>query len=172
MPLISQKDLAAHLGLSTRQIRNLEDDGVLRAELDDKGRKAYPWPESNQRYWHNKIAEAKGDAGGDKEKRAAAELRQALVEAELAEIELAEKRKSVVSINDVERMVAEPLELVYASLKNLPARWGAMLVGCTSTPEVIARLKPAVAEVIDELRAIGERVSAEAGEEEEYEDGE
>ena len=162
MPTITQKELAGHLALSTRQIRNLEDAGVLRAELDSFGKKSYPWPESNQRYWQHKISEAKGDKGGDKAAKHAAELRQALVDAEMAEIELAEKRKSVVSIHDVERMVSEPLELVYSALKNLPARWGSMMVGCTNAKEAIARLKPAVAEAIDELRAIGERISAEA----------
>jgi hypothetical protein len=167
VPTISQKELAAHLALSTRQIRNLEDSGVLRAEIGVGGKKGYPWPESNQRYLDYKIQLAKGDGDTDKDVRAAADARRALVDAELAEIELAEKRQSVVSIHDVERMVAEPLELVYAALRNLPARWGAMLVGCTSTQEAISRLKPAVAEAIDELRGIGENLSVEPDEEEE-----
>lgn len=167
MPIISQKELAAHLALSTRQIRNLEDSGVLRAELGPGGKKGYPWPESNQRYWENKIQAARGDGDTDKEKTVAAQLRQELVAAELAEIELAEKRGSVISIHDVERMVSEPLELVYTALRNLPARWGAMLVGCTTTQEAIARLKPAVAEAIDELRIIGEQIATEQADSEE-----
>ncbi len=161
MPLISQKELAGHLGLSTRQVRNLEADGVLLPQLDASGKKAYPWPESNQRYWSHKIEAERGRTTSVEARQEEADARKAEADAEAAEIRTALLRKSVISIDDVERLVAEPLEAVMGAIKNVPSRWGPMLVGCTTTQEAIARLKPAVNEMIEALMGMGAEISAE-----------
>lgn len=172
MPAIKQKDLAAYLGLSTRQIRNLEAEGVLRAELDERGRKVYPWPENNQRYLRYKIEEAKGKRTAHEESIQEAELRAALADAEMKEIKLAQLRGELIHIDDVEKLVREPLEAVAALLKSFKHRWSSVLVGCETPQEVIARLDPAIEEVIAILREAGDEIDVDDSAEDEDDDEE
>lgn len=164
MPLISQTELAAHLGLSTRQVRNLEAQGVLRAELNASGKKAYPWPESNHRYWQSKLEEAKGARTSTEASIEDATLRKALADAEAAELRVAELKRELIHVRDVEALVAEPLEAVGSLVRNLPNRWASVLVGCSTPQEVIARLRPVVAEMLDALREVGVEIAGERSE--------
>lgn len=161
MQRVNQSDLSRLLGLTTRQIRNLERDGILRAEIDAHGKKVYPWPESNHRYIQYKVEEAKGKRTSVEESIQEAELRAAIADAEMKEIRLAQLRGEVIHIDDVEKLVREPLETAAALLKSFKHRWSSVLVGCETPQEVIARLDPAIEEVIEALREAGQEIEGE-----------
>lgn len=159
---LSQSELAPILGIGTRQIRNLEEAGVLLPVIVEGGRKRYPFPESNHRYIAFKVQESRRGSAAKMGKEEV-DLRRSEVALAKEELELAEKLETMVHVDDVERLVAEPLRVVYAMLKNLPARWGPELVGCTSTQEAIGRLKPAVAELLEVLRKAADGLDDGAG---------
>src|SRR5690606_26639132 len=137
-------------GIGTRQIRNLEEAGVLLPVIIEGGRKRYPFPESNHRYIAFKVQESRRGSAAKMGKEEV-DLRRSEVALAKEEQELAETLQTMINENNVERLVAEPHRVVYAMLKNLPARWGPELVASSSTRQAIGRLKPAVAERLDLL---------------------
>lgn len=152
---LRQKEIASWFGMTAKQIRNLENAGVLRPVVED-GAKRYPMPESLQRYVAFKVQSARGDSVT--RERKAVDLRSAQMDADLKAMALAERQGTMISIDDVEKMVEQPLRIVATMLKNLPARWGPELVGCTSIQEAIARLRPAVSELLQELHGAADQL--------------
>jgi hypothetical protein len=143
---------------------------VIRAELNDSGKKAYPWPESNHRYWQHKIEEAKGTRSTTEASIEDATLRKAVADAETAELRVGELKRELIHVRDVEALVAEPLEAVGSLIRNLPNRWASVLVGCNTPQEVIARLRPVIAEILDALRESGAEIYLEPSADEEVDE--
>lgn len=145
---LSQRDLAAHLGLSTQQIRNLEDKGIPhRAE---GRRKLYPVPESIQWYVQFKVDEALGRRGDAD--FAEARARREYARARLAEMEVGQAEGELVSKEVVDEVFGTKLlDVLRSSVLNLPGRWGAQIVGLSSPREGEAVLKKMAVEFLEHL---------------------
>jgi phage terminase Nu1 subunit (DNA packaging protein) len=155
---LNQKDVAAALGLSVKQVQNLEAGGVLQPELEE-GRKVYPWPASVRKYIAFRVQQTREQSSTGRERKET-DLRIARVNAANAEIDLAKRQGTMIHIDDVEKLVEEPLRLVAGALKNLPSRWAPDMVGCPTIQEATTRLKRAIGEVLENLHETGAKVTA------------
>jgi transcriptional regulator len=146
MPGVSQKELADHLGLTTRQVRNLTDEGVLTREVRS-GKPSYPVAENLQRYVDWKVRQARPTTFDE------ARLRKMLAEAEEAELKLAHARGRMLLVDDAAAELERILSALRAGLVSLPAAWADRLGSCTSTPERQIMLQTAVGELMPLLKA-------------------
>ena len=99
---IPQKELATRLGLTTRQVHNLAEQGVVPKRVRN-GKADYPWPESLHKYIAWKI-EAARDESFDEAKERARKLR---ADADLRELELAERRGLLIPADKVQERYEE-----------------------------------------------------------------
>lgn len=120
MPLISQKELAERLSLSTRQVRNLEDKRVLEPISED-GKKRYPWPESSRAYVDFKIHEglrrAETTAADEWERRHEA------ADARLAEIKVEKEEGRLIPLETHTDVVGETADRLTAVIQNIPSNF-------------------------------------------------
>lgn len=145
---VNQSELATILPLTTRQIRNLEKEGMPhRAE----GRhKLYPLPDAVE--WYARYREGLARAELESTDYEEAKARREAARARMAEMEVAEREGELLTREDVERIYGDQmLDMVRASLQNAPGRWGAQIVGLESPREGEAAIKEIVAETLEHL---------------------
>jgi len=133
---LSQRDLAAVLGLTTQQIRNLEDRGLPhRAE----GRlKFYPVPLAVRWYVNFKVEDALPDDVPYTEARS----RREQARARLAELEVAKEEGKLIPRELVEEIYGEKLlDVLRRGILNMPGRWASQVVGLEEPREGEAALK-------------------------------
>lgn len=144
MKELSQKELAVLLGLSTRQIRNLEAEGMPhRAE---KNRKYYP-VDAVQWYVGRKEQAARDEVAPTDFNEAKA--REMAARAEKAEIEVRQLRGELIHVDDLEALHAKPLAQLRARLLALPGRIAAELP--MPAVEAVEAIEPVVHEIMAEL---------------------
>lgn len=145
---VNQTEFAALLGLTTRQVRNLESQGLPhRAEGN---RKYYPIPDGIQWYANKQREDALSELGQADYKEARA--RREAARARMAEINLAKEEGRLLPRDVVKEIFGDKmLDRVRAALLNFPGRWGAQVVGLDSPREGEAILKQAVSEILEEL---------------------
>lgn len=115
---VRQKELAQILGLTTRQIRNLEAAGMPhRAEGNTKW---YPLPDTVIWYTERKVESALTEAQRTDYEEARA--REMAARAEKAELEVAKMRGELIHVDDLERLLSAPLAQMRARLLALPGR--------------------------------------------------
>lgn len=148
-PTLSQKELAKVLGLTTRQVRNLEAEGMP-ARSDGRS-KFYPVPDAVEWYYERKFASEDQD---ENVRRA----RVAKLKAETLKVEAdnAERLGQLIHVSDVEAMVAAPLKQVAAALKNAPARHASKLAKLAGVKVAPAKqlLDDVMQEAIEDMRRI------------------
>ena len=143
---LPQKELATRLNISSRQVRNLVNEGM---PVDHSGpRPAYPWPEAMHWYIQRQVDMAVPEHGDQAE----LELRKLRAEAEKKELEVAVAKRELVHLSELEAVVGETFDRVRSRLLNAPGAWSPHLVGMDTPREVLKALQPLVQEVIDELR--------------------
>lgn len=147
----SQKDLAADLGLTPRQITNLVKAGIP-ARLH-KGRRVFPWPAALRWYLEHQRKDER--ARRPPSAMAEAERRKMEAEARLKELELQRLEGELVTRAYLSQQVAAILQRLRARLQVLPGKWAPSLVGCRTVPEALARIRPAVHEAMAALSAMG-----------------
>lgn len=138
--LISQRELARLLKKSTQQIANYVTQGMP-TEL--KGPKRL-YPDATCIAW----ALARVAAHEDDDAKPDPKERVDSLKGDLLELELAEKRRILMSTDIYERVVADTFERVDARLKNLPQRCAAV----NWSPDMTERVRQAVP-LVDEVRA-------------------
>lgn len=154
---LTQVELSKRLGITPRAIRKLHDHGIPRL---DNGR--YPWPDVRHWYIRFKQDEAERRRGGGEELDLRAEqARKTAAQADEAELRLAERRRELVHIRDVEEMVREPLELVAAALKNAPSRYASDLAEAADIP--IPRAMRLLEDIVERIRSDLRRARDEHG---------
>lgn len=146
---MSQSALAQALGLTTRQVRNLEEQGM--PHRTDGTRKWYPVPEALQWYYEQRLGGREGMTPLQQ-----AELRKKLADAEAAEITVAERRAQLISRRDMVVMIREPLDRVNAQLLRAPTRYAPACVGLTTIEEALQVWQQAIDEIREELRTLGD----------------
>ena len=149
---VTKRELAGILGLSTRQIENLEAEGLPRRA--DKNRKFYPIPDAVR--WYVDRERRRAEPTDFEEARA----RKMAAEARLAELMLAREEGKLLAIDDVEREWRQVLERLRAKLLSVPSRYAPALVGRRSIPEAIQVLQQLVEETMLALSETGEEIDA------------
>ena len=140
--LISQTELAGILGMSTRQVRNLEAAGM------PKEPKGYPVPAAVRWYVTQKVSEAESRAPADLDE---ARLRLETAKAQLKEFEVAQRRGELMTVAEFDRHLGDAFARVSAQLATLPTR-AAPLVAGLRADEALAVLDKVVREIREELR--------------------
>lgn len=120
---VTQSEFAELVGLTTRQIRNLEREGL--PHRSDKNRKLYPVPTAIV-WWSDRKTE-KALAAVEVQAIDEARTRKMQVEAARAELELARAQGQLIHIDDLERLHQAPLATLRARLLALPGQIAAEL---------------------------------------------
>lgn len=137
---LNQTELAEWLLLSTRQVRNLEAEGM--PVKSDDGKKFYVWSDVFAWYLERKQQEAIERAGGKAGSgMQGAELRKAVAEAELAELRLQKLRREVVPIAEYRGELGRILGAVRARIVGMPGEWAARCVALVDMATATRRLR-------------------------------
>lgn len=150
---LTQTELAEMLNLSTRQVRNLEEDGLpahARA-----GKKSYAWHEVlawMRGRWETAVrAELEGKDETAPSPLEEAELRKALAEAERAETRNLRERGELAADEDAEAEIRRFCERVRAGILALRSRHQASMVGLPSIPAAGVELDRIAAALLTDL---------------------
>ena len=142
---LSQKEIAQLLGLTTRQIRNLEAEGMPhRAEGN---RKLYPVPGAWRWYHQKELDRAVSEVQPTDYDEARA--REMAARAEKAELEVKKMRGELVHVDDLEALYSQPLADLRSQLLALPGRVAAELP--MDTVEALEIIERVVFEFMAEL---------------------
>lgn len=120
---VNQKELADLFGVTTRQIRNWEADGLPKSA--DGNQKLYPLRKVIA--WHEERAVAQALAAVEVGAFEAAKIRKLEAEAESKELDLAVRRGELVPLDEVEGVVRESLQAVDSVLRHSPSRFAPLL---------------------------------------------
>lgn len=143
---VTQKTLAECLGISSRQIRNLKNQGLFKLE---DGEKKYDLQKCVQEYINFKIdAETGRKAFIDKEKVAAEHEE---IKKQIAMLKLRKLRRETHEASDVEAYLTSMLTAFKNRIETLPAKAAMQVVGMKDINEIIKVLKTCVNESLNEL---------------------
>lgn len=120
---LTQGDVGVLYGVTTRTVRNWEDDGL--SSRAEGNRKFYRLVELVR--WHEAREVARALESVDTSAMDAAKLRKLEAEAAGKELDLSIKRGELVPMEEVERLVREALETVAAILRHAPSRFAPKL---------------------------------------------
>lgn len=157
MDELSRKELAELCRLSTRQIANLEREGM--PHIARKNRKFYP-PAAVVWYWERKVEEAReksrrdAEAGPDRSARA----RKLEADARLAEITVAKLEGDLIPIDMHETRLGAILDGLRARIVSAPGVWAPRIVGVKSVRAAVRRLKPLSHELLDSLASLAAEI--------------
>ncbi|NUO63467.1 MAG: hypothetical protein HOQ34_07850 [Gemmatimonadaceae bacterium] len=159
MESLNQQDFAAAIGLSTRQIRNLEEAGCpVRVKGD---RKTYPWPKALHWYIAYKVERA--EAAAKPLDFEAARARKMEADANLAEIEVAKAQAALVPTETVDSIVGELGDRLRAVIVNIPGNYGLKLEELGVDPKAAEAVLTTISEEITRaLRAVADELDDEA----------
>lgn len=145
--MVSQRELAELVGLTTRQIRNLEGRGLpVRAEGN---RKLYPVPDAVRWYVDAKAREAAEAAESTPYDEALA--RKTLADARIQERKLAELDGALVPMALHRQVLTRVAERVAARLRNLPGEWAPRIVGIGSPREAVPVLQSMANSILEDM---------------------
>lgn len=144
---LTQTELALRLEVSTAWVRELTHRGVLSRNPDG----SYPWPTAKEEHEaFQEDGESERAAGFGDESYEKARARKVAAQARAAELDVLEREGRLVSLDDVEPLLREPLERVNAVLKNAPSRYGPRLAKAAGIP--LAQAKSVLSDVIETIR--------------------
>ncbi len=146
---ISKRQFADTYGVSESQLERLFQQGMPHAKTSAR-KIAIPMPSG--RVWYHEYLIRKGRKQAAPTSIDDARRRKGAAEAELVELELAEKRGELMTVADFVKVTGEAFARARARLQNLASRAAAAAFGGQSVPECQARIEPLVLEVLDELR--------------------
>jgi phage terminase Nu1 subunit (DNA packaging protein) len=139
-------EAAVRLGITDRQVTNLLADGLPHVGAGNKRR--ILWPEA--RRWRDDQLRAEGARRVRPSSADEADARKKAAEAQLKELELAERRGELVRLDVAERWLVEAFGRVASKLKSLPGSVAMQVVGQT-LPERQRQAQALVDEVMAEL---------------------
>jgi phage terminase Nu1 subunit (DNA packaging protein) len=141
---LSQIELADLLGLSTRQVSNLVALGM--PQHGDRGKRWYVWRGCHQWYVSFKVEEGKREVKPSTINEA--KLRRETAEAELKELELAERRGDLMTVEAGERVIAQAFARASSKLANLETAIAMRVTGLT-----VGERQNQARGLVDEVRA-------------------
>lgn len=149
---VNQTGLARILGITTRQVRNLEAKG-LPHEADGR-RKFYPIPEAT--LWYLQRERERAISSAPIEGLRELKERRMVAETKLAEIEAATVEGRLIPLAVHEERFSMQLEKLRARILNVPGAWAPALVGCRAIPDAMTRLKGLCTELLQELAGLAD----------------
>jgi hypothetical protein len=156
---ISQTEAADRLGISRSWLYELTTKGFIRRNDDG----SYPWPEireDHQEYLEQVDGPSSNGDGRSDYERARARKTEAM--AKLKELEIAERQRRLVPIDEVEERLRRPLKAVDVGLSSAPQRlapeWSERLnvssaEAISLITDLVEDVRAAVREELDELEA-------------------
>lgn len=150
---INKAELARAFGVSTTAIDNWLSRGCPYVAAPDRPGKAYRFNLAAVVAWRiERLTETAATAGGDVD-LAEAKRRRAVAEAELAELDLAERRGDLLARDDVDAAMTGAFARVRARMLALPSAVAAAAADEAEPGRVQALLADAVHEALAELSA-------------------
>lgn len=152
---LTAKQFADLVGIGTRQVDNLVVEGLPRVR---RGRRwMYPASRCVQWYLKHKLEHAKKERGAGRGDQTARD-RKLLADAKLAEFELAERERAMLTIADIEREISGILRRLRATLLASPQKFAPRIVGLRSIPEALVALEPCCTELMAACARAGDDV--------------
>lgn len=144
---VNQTEFAEMVGLTTRQIRNLEAEGLpSRAE---KNGKYYPVPDAFR--WVIKWKEDKARESGKNADYQRALTRKMTADARISELKAAELESALIPLAVHQEVLGRILDRVRARIRNLPGAWADQLVDVADPRRMVTLLRGMVDEISREL---------------------
>jgi phage terminase Nu1 subunit (DNA packaging protein) len=140
---VTQKGLAWILGVSPRQIRNLEKHGLPSQRSARSVR--YPIPDALEWYYKRKF-------GVDEVEDP--KVRHFELKNQLLQIEVARTREALVPLELHRKVVGQLAERLVSTLRNLPSTWAPQLVAMKNEREVAKVLVQVADEMIEDLASV------------------
>lgn len=144
---VTQTELGGMIGLSTRQIRNLEAEG-LPLSMTEEG-KRYPIPQAIR--WYVQFRERRAAEAAEESSYQQALTRKVIADARTAELKLAQFEGTLIPLAVHQEILGRVLDRVRARIRNLPGAWAERLVGVEDPREMVGRLREVVQELSQEL---------------------
>jgi len=164
--LLTRPQARAALGdLSEAAFTRLQQQGL--PQKGDGRRARYEWPRIQRWYMDWKFEQGRQSVRPEDYEDAKA--RKMMAEAELAELDLAIKRRELMTVEEGQKALGEAFDRIAAQLKAAPTRHAHDLVGIQTLPEAEARFKRITAQMMTEL-ASADDVPADAETDEETAD--
>lgn len=143
---VNQKQLAQILGISTRQIRNLREDGMFQTVENGRG---YSLEKCVQEYIEYKTNAEMGRSASISKERIQAQHEE--VKKQISLLKLRKLRRELHEAADVEAFLSDMLIQFKNRLLSLPAKMAMQVAGESDVNRIIETLKKGIMEAIDEL---------------------
>lgn len=144
--VVNQKELAQCLGISTRQVRNLRDEGLFRTV---KGNRGYVLETCVQEYINFKINAEMGRGASRSIERIKADHE--AVKKEISALKLRRMRKELHEAADVEAFLSDMLTRFKKRLLSLPSKIAMQIAGEEDINVLIQVLTRGFNEALEEL---------------------
>lgn len=159
-PRTNQQDLAALLGVTPRQVKNLVDGGKI-SSIVEGGRRLYPLPLCVHEFvkYQRELAQVKEEKLDQLDQ---AKLRKLNAEAEQAEMDLLRKRGELLDRPTSERAMSEVLQALRSEVDQMPGRYARKTVQLANAQRARAVWREAANELLVRLgaavAAVGRRI--------------
>lgn len=144
--IVTQKELAQCLGISTRQVRNLKADGMFDVP---EGQKGYVLEKCIQEYINYKINAEMGRSASISKEKVQAQHEE--VKKQISILKLRRLRRELHEAGDVEAFLTDMLVHFKNKLLSLPAKMAMQIAGETDVNKMIQVLTKAIYEALEEL---------------------
>lgn len=157
--LLNKTEIAERFGVDVRSIELWVAQGMPRRKIS--GRPAFSWHDC--RKWREQQIRsderATRHAGGDEDRKklmADARLQTAIAEAEMANLDLAQRRGELVTLDYMRAEFDRVCQALRARLLALPQSWAPRLGACVTTIDRQLELQNAINEVLPVLRELAD----------------
>ena len=144
--IVNQKELAQCLGISTRQVRNLRQDGMFQQAAGTRG---YSIEKCVQEYIDCKINAELGRSASISKEKIQAEHEE--VKRQISVLKLRKLRRELHEAADVEAFLSDMLIQFKNRLLSLPTKMAMEIAGETDVNQIIDTLTKDIYEALDEL---------------------
>lgn len=144
--VVNQKELAQCLGISTRQIRNLRDEGMFR---NVKGNRGYILETCVQEYINFKVNAEMGKGASVSIEKIKADHEE--VKKNISALKLRKMRQELHEAADVEAFLADMLTRFKNRLLSLPSKIAMQIAGEQDINTIVRALTKGFHEALDEL---------------------
>ena len=143
---VTQKDLAACLGLSSRQVRNLKSQGLFQLP---NGKRKHRLEDCIQEYIRFKVADETGRKGAVSKERVQAEHEE--IKKDISVMKLRKLRRETHEAANVELFLTNMLTAFRGRLLLMPPKVAIKIIGETDVNRVISIIETACNEALSEL---------------------
>lgn len=144
--VVNQKQLAECLGLSSRRVRSLREEGLFKLTQEGKG---YSLEKSIQEYIEYKVNAETGRRASISKEEVQAQHEE--VKKQISILKLRKLRRELHEASDVEAFLSDMLIRFKNRLLSLPAKLAMQVAGETDMNQIILTIKRELTAVLEEL---------------------